>query len=161
MQTVQGKPLKSIDLNTKEFEANGKKYFIESSLSFERYIMYQKLQLQLAFEPGFYGVYETLKKGFELCNQQKFADLAVLLHNTMSGIKTVDERSVPALSLCALFCNTADEDRKVINDDMIKRKMDDWQAEGLDILPFFQLAMDSIKEFRTIYSAIILSSSEV
>jgi hypothetical protein len=161
MQNPQtNKKLKQLDLTQKEFEANGKKYFIESSLSFERYLQYQKLQIELAFEPGFYGVFEAMKKGYELCNNQKFADLAVLLHNTMAGIATVDQRRIPALDLCALFINKEDEDRAIINDDMIKQKINDWQAEGLDILPFFQLAMDSIKDFRKIYSALILSSLE-
>lgn len=160
MQDIQGGQLKVIDLNQKQFDANGKTYYIETSLSFERYIMYQKMQHQLAWDAGFYGVYETLKKTYELVNQMKFADAAVQLHNTMSGLKMVDSREVPALTLCALFINTEEEDRKIINDDMIKKKLADWEAEGLDILPFFQLAMDSIQNFKKVYSEIILSSSE-
>lgn len=70
----------------------------------------------------------------------------------MNGIKTVDNRRVPMLELVCLFINSKDEDRKVINDDMIQLKLSDWEAEGLDMMPFFQLAVSSIKNFSSVYT---------
>jgi len=151
--------LKILDLNNTEFEANGVKYYIEKHLSFERFLMYKKLELQVGYEVGFYGIFQTLKKIYELCNDKKFADIAVLTHNTMQGITKIDERRIPVLDLAALFINEKDEDRKVINDDMIAKKIDNWQAEGLSIMPFFQLSTAFIKDFQKVYNEIILISS--
>ena len=149
MANKQG--LHKIDLNKKSFKANGKEYFIESGLSFERFLMYQKLQLEVGYEVGFYGVFKALEKAYSFCNDGKIGDTAVILHNIMNGIKTVDERRVPMLDLVCLFVNEKNEDRKIINDDMIKAKISDWEAEGLDMMPFLQLAVSSIKNFSTVY----------
>lgn len=144
--------LKQIDLNKKTFKANGIDYYIEGSLSFERFLMYQKLQLEVAYETGFYGVFKGLEKAYNSCNEGKLADVSVIVHNLMKGIKTVDERRVPMLDLVCLFINTKDENRKTINDDMIRQKIADWEAEGLDMMPFFHLALSSIKNFSSVYT---------
>lgn len=139
--------LKTIDLKEKRFTANGTEYFIESGLSFERFRMYQKLQIECGYESGFYGMFENIKKIYELCNGMKFADIAVMTSNILHGMAKVDERKIPVLNLCALFINTKDEDRKIINDDIVDKKIADWEAEGLDVTPFFQLALGSIQNF--------------
>lgn len=153
-QDIPGKPLKVIDLTTKKFTANGKTFNVETSMSFERYRVYQKLEIQLGYQAGFYGLFEDIKKIYALCNDSKVADIAVLSHNILSGIKTVDERTLPALEMCALFINEDSEDRKTINDDMISAKIADWEAEGLDIVPFFQLAVNSIPGFSIAFNSV-------
>lgn len=150
--------LKIIDLTKTEFEANGVKYYIEKHLSFERFLMYKKLELQVGYEVGFYGIFQALKKIYDLCNDKKFADIAVLTHNTLQGIAKVDERRISVLDLAALFINEKDEDRKVITDDMIAKKISDWEEEGLSIIPFFQLSTGFIEGFQKSYNAVILSS---
>lgn len=150
--TKNPQALKQIDLNKKKFTANGIEYFIESGLSFERFLMYQKLQLEVGYETGFYGVFKGLEKAYNSCNEGKLADVSVIVHNMMKGIKTVDERRVPMLDLVCLFINTKDEDRKIINDDIIQQKISNWEAEGLDMMPFFQLAVSSIKNFSNVYT---------
>lgn len=144
--------LKQIDLKKKTFTANGVTYFIESSLSFERFLMYQKLQLEVGYETGFYGVFKGLERAYASCNDGKLADASVIIHNLMKGIKTVDDRRVPMLELVCLFINEKDEDRKIINDDMISQKISNWEAEGLDMMPFFHLAVSSIKNFSSVYT---------
>lgn len=154
--------LKIIDFSKQSsFKANGVEYYIESSLSFSRFRMYKKLQIEAGYGVGFYEMFETLKRGYELCNDKKFADIAVLLHNTMKGIKDIDEREDVVLQLSCLFINEKDEDRKVINDDMVNKKIADWEAEGLDIMPFFQFAISSIKNFWQAYKEISLNISEI
>jgi hypothetical protein len=152
--------VKTFDVNSKEFKANGKTYYIESHISIDRYLMYRKLEIQAGYDVGFYGMYETLKKCYDLCNQQKFADIAVLVNNTINGIVNVDKRRIPVLDMAALFINEKDEDRGVINDEIIERKITDWQAEGLSITPFFQLSTSFIKNFQKIYTEIILKTSD-
>lgn len=153
--------LKVIDISKSSFEANGNTYYIEKHLSLERYLMYKKLELQVGYEVGFYGIYEALKKIYDLTNDKNkgFADIAVTAYNAMKGITNVDERRIPVLELAALFINEKDENRNIINDDMISKKVDDWQAEGLSIMPFFQLSTSFIKDFQKVYNELILISS--
>jgi hypothetical protein len=160
MDDKQGIPLKVIDLNVGSFMANGKEYFIEKSISQERFMMYQKLQIELTYQTGFAGMYRAMQNIFELCNKQKLADVAVIAHNALNGIKITEDKRIPALELAALFVNEKDEDRKIINQDMVDKKLKDWEAEGLDITPFFQLAINSIAGFKEIYNELIQTSLE-
>jgi hypothetical protein len=92
-------------------------------------------------------MFNRIKQIYDLCNAMKFADIAVLTSNILQGVVKVEERKIPVLSMCALFINTKDEDRKTINDDVVDKKIADWEAEGLDITPFFQLALSSMANF--------------
>jgi hypothetical protein len=160
MADKQSMELKVIDLTKPSFTANGKEYFIEKSLSQERFLMYQKLQIELTYQTGFAGMYNSMKKLYELLNDKKFVDSAVIVHNALNGVKNTEERRIPALELAALFVNEKDEDRKTINQDMVDKKLKDWELEGLDVTPFFQLAISSIAGFKEIYSELIRKSLE-
>lgn len=158
----KGKKLKVIDIKMKSFTANGNEYFIEmGGISMERFIEYEKLQVELGYGVTFIQLYELIKESYELCNKQKFADLAVKLYNVLQGIKNFEERRTPAFELCALFINTKDENRGIINSDMINAKIKDWEAEGLDSVPFFQLAVSSLQNFSTAYNVAIQIASEL
>lgn len=159
---TNGKVLKTIDIKTKSFTANGKEYFIEmGGISMERFIEYEKLQVELGYGVTFIQLYEAIKESYELTNKQRFADLAVKLYNILQGVKTFEERRVPAFELCALFINTKDENRAVITRDVIANKIADWEAEGLDAVPFFQLAVSSLQNFSTAYNVAIQIASEL
>jgi hypothetical protein len=149
------KELKKIDLNAKSFIANGKEYFIEGSLSFERFLMYQMLQVEVGYDVSFEGMFNKVKEAFDLMNKLKLGEAAVVLHNIMSGVSNIDNRRIPVLNMCGLFMNTADEDRGTITNEMIDRKIEDWTKEGLDVLPFFQFAASSIKGFTAAYEEAI------
>ncbi len=154
--------LKVIDIKTKSFTANGKEYFIEmGGISMERFIEYEKLQVELGYGVTFIQLYDAIKEGYELCNKQKFADLAVKMYNILQGIKTFEERRTPAFELCALFINTKDENRAIITKDIIATKLADWEVEGLDAVPFFQLAVSSLQNFSTAYNVAIQIASEL
>lgn len=154
------KELKTINLNEKSFKANGKEYFIESGLSFKRYRMYQMSQIECGYDVSFKTMFETLKKAYENLDKMKLAQSAVLIHNLLEGIAKVEERKIPVLSMCALFINEKDEDRTIITDEMVDRKIADWEAEGLEIHPFFQLALSSIQNFSNAWQEISRSISE-
>lgn len=157
-----GKALKVIDIKTKSFTANGKTYNIEmGGISMNRFIMYEKLQIELGYGVTFIQMYDALKECYELTNKQKFADLAVKLYNILQSVKTFEERRTPAFELCALFINETNEDRAVITKDMIDAKILDWEDEGLDAIPFFQLAVSSLQSFSTAYNLAIQISSEL
>ena len=155
-------PLKTIDIKTKSFTANGNEYFIEmGGISMERFIEYEKLQVELGYGVTFIQLYDAIKEGYEMCNKQRFADLAVKLYNILQGVKTFEERRTPAFELCALFINTKDENRAIINKDMIAAKLNDWEKEGMDAVPFFQLAVSSLQSFSTAYNVAIQIASEL
>jgi len=159
---TNGKVLKTIDIKTKSFTANGKEYFIEmGGISMERFIEYEKLQVELGYGVTFIQLYEAIKESYELTNKQRFADLAVKLYNILQGVKTFEERRIPAFELCALFINEKDENRGIITKDMIANKLSDWEAEGLDAVPFFQLAVSSLQNFSTAYNVAIQIASEL
>jgi len=150
----ENRELKSLDLNQKKFEANGKTYHIRKSMSFERYRMYEKLQIEVGYGANFIQIYDNVKSAYELVNKSEFANTAVKLHNILSGIKNIESRQLPALRICSLFINAEGEDEKVITDEMIDEKIADWEAEGYDIFPFFQLAINSIPDFSLAYKAL-------
>jgi len=155
--------LKELDLTQKKFTANGKTYHIRKSMSFDRYRMYEKLQIEVGYGANFKQIYDNVKAAYDLVNKSEFANTAVKLHNILAGIKTIESRQIPALRICALFINADGEDEKVITEEMIDEKIADWEAEGYDIFPFFQLAINSIPDFSLAYKVLsqIHSQTEV
>jgi hypothetical protein len=144
----------------KQFTANGVEYFIESSISERRWINYQQLQIELAFSLTFEEMFKMLREAYDLLNKQKFADAAVRIYNLMESIKKVAEQDIPPIiAMCALFINTADEDRRIITKEMIEKKRQDWFEEGIDMNSFFLFAINSIPGFIHVYKEISRSTS--
>jgi len=145
--------VKKINVADGYFMANGKKYIISNAISVERFKEYEKLEPKLTFGVGFEEMFSNVKKAYEYVNQQRFADSAVILHNIMSGIKDVEDskRIHPALAMCALVINVEGEESARYSQEMVMNKIDDWTAEGLDMVDFFILALKSIRGFRETY----------
>lgn len=137
--------LKSPDLKAPSFTANGKKYQIESSISIARKIECDKLIIEVTGGGNMGENFSDWKKVYELCNDKKFADIAVLAHNRMEGVKKWQERHDPVLSLCALFINEEIEDRRVITNEMIRQKISDWEAEGIEYAFFLTMGKGLLK----------------
>jgi len=145
------KELKRLDLSKQTFEANGTKYFIESSLSIERFCEYQILEKEAGFSMSFRKMFDNLKELHKLMNNVKFVEAAVKLDDMMRGVAKLQEREPTLLKICALFINTEDEDRTVINNDMIVKKIEDWKKE-YDVRDFFTLALNTVDGFLEIYA---------
>jgi hypothetical protein len=152
--------LKKLDLNSKNFIANGKVYIIETGLSIERYSMYEQLQIELGYGVSFDEMTQKWKDAYNAAQNAKLADVAVIAYNTLNGIQQVYDRQPLVLKMCALFINEESEDRRVITTDMIIQKIEDWQEEGLEIGPFFQLAIGIIPGFADHYKQLTQTSSE-
>lgn len=152
--------LKTPELEAGSFTANGKVYKMESRISIARKIYSDKLMVELisGISPG--ALFNDLKKLYELCNERKFADVAVSLHNKMKGLQDWSNRRDPILALCALYLNTDDEDRKVINDEMVKAKIADWEAEGIEYGFFSLMARALLKELSANWTANIQPAEE-
>jgi len=154
--------VKKIDLKDGSFMANNKRYVVSNSISVERWKEYEKLEPKLTFGVGFDEMFKNVKKAYEYVNQQKFADSAVILHNIMAGIKDIEDakRIHPALAMCALVINVEGEASAKYTTEMVQEKIEDWTAEGLDMVDFFTLALKSIRGFRETYLDYIQKQAE-
>lgn len=143
-------PLQRIDFEAGEFLGkSGKKYIIESSLSVERYSHFQIYEKEMAYGLTVKGLFDKLKELYELQNKMKFADASVLVSDMMRGVIKIQERQSGILKICTLYINSEDEERGIINQDMIDAKIKDW-AE-IDIRDFFAVAMRSVHGLIEIY----------
>lgn len=144
-----------LDPSQKTFEANGKMYYIESSISFDRYRDMQKMEVELSFASTMEHFREGIKKIYDTLNSRdgKMADAAVICHNLLLGAASLDEKwTPPVMKMCALFINTKDEDRTTINQAQIDEKINDWTMAGIDAVSFFRLALGSIPGFQSAYN---------
>ena len=144
--------LKTITKDTKEFNANGNKYIVLDKISTIRYKEYEKLLPKLTFGLTFQEIFNSLNKAFTYLNkpQPEPANAAIIIHNTMNGIKSIDDsnRIHPALMMAALVIVRENEDVKVYDEKLMIDKISDWQKEGIDMMSFFALSLSSIQGFR-------------
>lgn len=156
--------LKVIDFSQKKFVANGKEYFIEENLSYERWIMWRKLQVQIGYDITFDVLFSKIKEAYLYLNKPtpEPVSAGVILYNIMEGVKMIsDDKQIPlVIRLCALFVNTKDEDRATITEAIIEEKKDDWVKEGISMNSFFALAISSIPSFLENYEVIIQNTSQ-
>jgi hypothetical protein len=144
--------IKSITPGTKEFMANGKKYIIKSRISGYRFKEYEKLVPQLSMGIGFDEMFANLKKAYAFLNssQPKPLDAGIIIHNLMNGIVGINEnkRIHPALKMAALVIDREDENPATYDEELMKAKISDWHEEGLDMISFFDLSLNSIQGFN-------------
>jgi hypothetical protein len=148
------KQLKQLDIEQTEFQANGKTYYIESEISFDRYHNYMMLQNEMAYGISFVDMMKAWSSVIEAANKQRFSDIVITAHNITEGVKTLGKKQIPALMICALFVNEKDEDRTKITEDQIRSKINDWAAEGYSIVPFFSLAIRSVSGLASVWNAL-------
>ena len=142
--------IKTIEKGQKEFNANGKKFTILDKISPEKFKVYEQLVPELTFGLGFSQIYASLQKLYAMLNKQEFANSAVVCHNIMNGIKTIDDpkRIHPALKMAALMIVREDEDPRIYDETIMLDKINDWQEEGMDMMGFFELSLTSIQGFK-------------
>lgn len=150
--------VKILDPNCKEFEANGKTYYKEDTLTIVRWKMWLKLQHKLGWGMSFEEIIKQFRNIYDVCNKPSPEPgmACILAYNAMMKVKNVqDDNYVPEIiQMCALFINTKDEDRGTINEAMIREKEADWIKEGISMNSFFLFALGSIPNFIPIYKAI-------
>lgn len=144
--------VKSIEKGKKEFVANGHKYIVMDKISIARFKEYEKLVPQLTMGIGFSEMFTSLGKAFALLNSPapKPLDAGIIIHNLMEGIKGAgsENRAHPGLMMAALVINREGEDATKYDKNLMLEKIADWQAEGFDMLDFFELSLTSIQGFK-------------
>jgi predicted amino acid-binding ACT domain protein len=138
---------KKINFSERQFLANGKRYFIATSVSIGRavYMEEAKIELERGMRVG--QTTEGLLKIYDLLNKGKFADAAIECYNRINAVKSFLERPMPALRMAACFMNREDEDiKQEMTDELAMSKINDWKAEGLSMDSFFTIALIFISE---------------
>lgn len=156
-----GKELKSISLEDKSFVANGKTYYIERSVSADRYKEYLKLEAEFSFGSSAVDIFNSLSLAFDALDSvplmemtlKHITDAKVILHNTISAVALIADRELEVMKICALFINQKDEDRRFYDEKVVTEKINDWNQEGFDVSCFFGLAVSFSGSLRPIYEA--------
>lgn len=147
----KGKKLVKIDPKDLSFSANGKKYFIETSLSVDRWKEKDALELQLGLGVSFNEVMTKLREVWDLLNKLKLAEAVVKIYNIMEGLTNIEKRHSPILLYCTLFINEENEDRRYWSLDIANSKLKDWNEEGIDVGFFLTIAFSSLKGLKEFY----------
>ena len=145
--------LRIIDFKDKHFECQGRKFYLKDSVSFNRYRELQKIILEFGYSASFVDIFKNIKEAWEKMNSLKFGDAAVILHNIMMGIKTLDDKHDSALRICAIFIDEEGEDPTVYDEAKMREKIDCWGRE-LSVTPFFQLAASIVPSWINAYKIV-------
>jgi len=145
--------LRTVDLTKKYFECDGRKFYKTDSLSFDRYRELQKQIMEFGFNATFMDMFKNIRTAWDYMNSLKLGEAAVILHNMMMGIKSLDEKYPVALRMCALFFNEEGEDQTEYNEAKMTEKIDCWGRE-LSVTPFFQLAANLVPSWINAYKLV-------
>jgi hypothetical protein len=153
------KKLITLSPDTKSFTANGTEYFVESSVSAERYKEYLNFEIELANGISAVDYFHKVKEAWEIIANTPIQSLTpnhmnmaqVLLYRAMEGIGKIADRELEVLKICALFINSENEDRRVYSKGVEEKKIKDWNEEGIDINSFFLLAARFSGSIQSLY----------
>jgi hypothetical protein len=121
--------LRTIDLSLKHFECQGRKFYVKDTLSFARYREMQKINLEFGYSATFHDIFKNIRTAWEFLNQTKLGEAAVVLHNIMYGVVSLEDKDDPALRLCALFIDEEGEDSTVYDEGKMREKIECWGKE--------------------------------
>lgn len=152
--------LKEIPPDATSFEANGKEFRISPTISYEAWVDMKRTELEMGLGTTLPEVVEGLKEAYKKLNKQEFADAAVGIHNLLLGVKSIDDGRAPAiLRMCTLFIHRKGDDPRIVNEEVMRSKIEDWSKGGIDMMSFFRLALGCIPGFLNAYSSLFPASS--
>ena len=140
--------LRQLPFNTKEFEACGYRWYVEESLSINRYKSFQKMEIELGFTVNFSKLFERVQSAFFLLNERKDAEAAVVLHSIMEGVSSVSEKKSISLYVATLFINRADENRGEWSESIAKEKLNIWGEANIEAGFFLVVALNRVQNFN-------------
>jgi hypothetical protein len=145
--------LTTLDDAAKSFVANGVKYVVHSSLSIERYTMFEEFGLVFGTGSPFKQVFDTLLNAMKMLNAHpvRLADLSILLNKTLTNVAHLENKETYALQMCTLFVNREGEDIGTWSPETAFAKIADWKAEGIDARFFLRLSAVLVPGFIDAY----------
>lgn len=148
--------LREIDFSKKYFECGGRKFTVIESPSFVRYREMQKMCLEFGYSATFQDIFKNIRIAWDYLNSLKLAEAAIILHNIMYGVVSLEEKYDVAFRLSALFIIEEGEDVTTYDEGKMKEKIDCWGKE-LSPLPFFHLASSLVTNWAPTYNDFIQS----
>ena len=143
--------LRTVSFKDKKFTCGGRTFYVQDTLSFNRYRELQRISIEFGFSTTFVDMFREIQKCYDYVQTNtNWGDVAVTLYNLLVGVAKLDEKDDPALRLCALFINEKDEDTTVFDEVKIREKIDCWASE-LDVSPFFHLAVNLVQGWMPAY----------
>ena len=153
--------MRTIDFKEKKFECGGRTFYVQDSLSFNRFRELQRISIEFGFSTTFVELFKEIQKCYDYVQTNKnWGDLAVTLYNLLHGVSSIDNKDAAALRLCALFINEENEDVTVFDEAKMKSKIECWSKE-LDVSPFFHLAASLVDGWMPAYNITIRNTSDV
>lgn len=147
--------LRTIDFKEKKFTCGGRTFYVQDSLSFNRFRELQRISIEFGFSTTFVELFKEIQKAYDLVQTNKnWGDLAVTLYNLLHGVAAIENKDAAALRLCALFLNEKDEDITVYDEAKMKDKIECWSKE-LDVSPFFHWAASLVEGWMPAYNITI------
>lgn len=152
--------MRTIDFKEKKFECGGRTFYVQDSLSFNRFRELQRISIEFGFSTTFVELFKEIQKCYDYVQTNKnWGDLAVTLFNLLHGVSSIDNKDAAAIRLCALFINEKDEDVTVFDEAKMKDKIECW-AKELDVSPFFHLAASLVDGWMPAYNITIRNTSD-
>lgn len=142
--------LREINFEQKHFECQGRKFTVKDTISFARYKELQKINLEFAYSATFQDIFKQIRQAWDFLNATKLGEAAVVLHNIMYGVVSLETKDDPALRICALFIDEEGEDPTVYDEGKMSEKIECW-AKELSVAPFFRLASNLIPGWISAY----------
>ena len=153
--------MRTIDFKEKKFECGGRTFYVQDSLSFNRFRELQRISIEFGFSTTFVELFKEIQKCYDYVQTNKnWGDLAVTLFNLLHGVSSIGNKDAAAIRLCALFINEKDEDVTVFDEAKMKDKIECW-AKELDVSPFFHLAASLVDGWMPAYNITIRNTSDV
>jgi hypothetical protein len=142
------KELKSIDWSQQSFTANGKKYLLEKQVSIQRAVYAEAARIEMETGLRLGKTTESWQKIWNLLNDKEkshFADISVIVYDHLRSFNNFLQDVHPVLKVAACFINEENEDRRIINDDIVNKKVEDWMEEGITMSSFFLLVLSFLR----------------
>lgn len=148
------------------FKANGRTYLVESSLSIERYRIYEELSHLVAFGSNIEKTAEKFKKINDALSGPDVIGAIKEVHelstNAFYGMgRNLAKRENEILLFCTLFINREEEDRRRWDEALAKEKINDWEEAGISIDSFFLFATKQISGYQTLLNRLLLEDEQI
>lgn len=152
--------LKRIDFESGKIPIGDKCLTIQSSLSVDKWIEFEKLSQTFSFGKDIEQIEKDLSLAYDFLNKTKFADAAVLISNLrLSIVRNLEQKIHPAMELCLLFLTYEDEDYSHYHPELNNEKLEAIKKEGYAMEDFFTLASNLVRGYIAAFEKISQSIS--
>jgi hypothetical protein len=151
---------KTLDPQTRRFEANGVWYNVSDKIATGRMAAYQKLTATYGFGLNTSGFFNMLNELWAHLQKTEFGKCSVLVYNALEGLSKIENNQVQAFEVCTLFINADGEDFKTWDEALAQKKISDWQEAGLDSSFFLIQASVCAAGYRDVYERLSRTISE-